>query len=149
MSDVTLSPSGPPETILPEPPADIVELLATSEDMQVVASVVASNPSLLEGWASMGDLAERSANSVEGRINAYASYRVGYHRGLDQLRGSGWKGSGYVRWRNESNRGFLRCLAGLARMAETIGETDEARRCEEFLGMLDPDWPPERRQTNQ
>ena len=46
-------------------------------------------------------------------LEAYACFRVGYHRGLDALRAAGWKGSGLVRWAHESNRGFLRCLDGL------------------------------------
>ncbi|MGH2473643.1 MAG: DUF3151 family protein, partial [Candidatus Limnocylindrales bacterium] len=69
-------------------------------------------------------------------------YRVGYHRGLDRLRGSGWRGSGYVRWRHPQNRGFLRALDGLRASAEAIGEADEAERCAVFLRQLDPDWPP-------
>ena len=63
-----------------------------------------------------------------------------YHRGLDRLRKSGWRGSGYVRWSNETNRGFLRALEGLRSAAEAIGEIDEAQRCDEFLYQLDPGW---------
>ncbi|HEX4978502.1 MAG TPA: DUF3151 family protein, partial [Acidimicrobiales bacterium] len=73
-------------------------------------------------------------------IESYACYRVGYHRGLDALRANGWRGSGYVRWRHETNRGFLRALDGLRRTAEEIGESDEAERCDDFLHQLDPDW---------
>ena len=72
-------------------------------------------------------------------VEAYAYYRVGYHRGLDRLRQSGWRGSGYVRWKHEKNRGFLRALDGLARAAEAIGETDEADRCVEFCTNSDPE----------
>jgi Protein of unknown function (DUF3151) len=85
------------------------------------------------GWAELGDLAR-------DRIEAYACYRVGYHRGLDTLRANGWRGSGYVRWDHEGNRGFLRALAGLGRTAAEIGEVDEAARCDEFLHQLDPNW---------
>jgi hypothetical protein len=67
---------------------------------------------------------------------------VGYHRGLDRLRASGWRGSGYVRWAHPTNRGFLRSLAGLERMAAAIGERDEQERCALFLRQLDPSWPP-------
>jgi hypothetical protein len=69
---------------------------------------------------------------------------VGYHRGLDALRANGWRGSGYVRWEAPSNRGFLRCLSGLAQMAAAIGETAEAERCELFCAQLDPSWTPAR-----
>ena len=78
-------------------------------------------------------------------VEAYACFRVGYHRGLDRLRQSGWRGSGYVRWRHETNRGFLRALDGLRRSAAAIGEVDEERRCDEFLHQLDPDWDRARR----
>ena len=73
-------------------------------------------------------------------IEAYAAYRVGYHRGLDRLRQNGWRGSGYVRWAHEENRGFLRALAGLQRSAAAIGETDEDERCLHFLRQCDPQW---------
>jgi hypothetical protein len=71
-------------------------------------------------------------------MERYACFRVGYHRGLDALRASGWRGSGYVRWEHESNCGFLRSLRGLQRQAAAIGEADEAERCAQFLGQLDP-----------
>jgi hypothetical protein len=100
-----------------------------------VAAVVARWPRSLEAWASLGEVA---GDDVE----AYACFRVGYHRGLDRLRQSGWRGSGYVRWVHESNRGFLRSLDGLRRTAAAIGEDDEAERCALFLRQLDPDWPP-------
>jgi hypothetical protein len=71
-------------------------------------------------------------------IDAYAYARVGYHRGLDALRRSGWKGHGPVPWEHEPNQGFLRCLHALGRAAAAIGETDEADRCVAFLADSDP-----------
>ena len=65
---------------------------------------------------------------------------AGNHRGLDRLRQSGWRGSGYVRWAHETNRGFLRALDGLRRRAGEIGEADEEARCAEFLLQLEPAW---------
>ena len=50
-------------------------------------------------------------------VTAYAYARTGYHRGLDQLRRSGWKGHGPVPWEHEPNRGFLRSLHVLGRAA--------------------------------
>ncbi len=138
MSDapVSLTPSGPPETVLDPEPADAVAgLAAAGDDRDAVAAVVARHPRFLDGWARLGALARDD-------IEAYAAYRVGYHRGLDRLRANGWRGSGYVRWEHETNRGFLRSLAGLAATAGAIGETDEHERCELFLRQLDPNWPP-------
>ncbi len=66
-------------------------------------------------------------------MTVYAYARVGYHRSLDLLRRSGWKGHGPVPWEHEPNRGFLRCLAALALSARAIGETDEWDRCSSFL----------------
>ena len=98
-----------------------------------MAGVVALHPASQLAWAELGDLARDD-------VEAYAYYRVGYHRGLDALRGAGWRGSGYVRGRHPGNVGFLRSLDGLRRAAEAIGETDEAERCALFLRQLDPNW---------
>ena len=139
MSDVSFS-QGPPETVLDPEPEEARQALASARAepegrrRDAVAAVVARWPRYLDGWAQLGRLA---GDDVE----AYAYFRVGYHRGLDRLRQSGWRGSGYVRWSHESNRGFLRSLDGLRRTAEAIGETDEAERCALFLRQLDPDWP--------
>ena len=136
MSNINLSASGPPETILPnESPALDAALAAAGSDRDAVAAVVATDPTFLGGWATLGDLGRDT-------LESYAYYRIGYHRGLDKLRQNGWRGSGYVRWTHETNRGFLRSLAGLAAKAAEIGETDEALRCEHFLRQLDPAWPP-------
>ena len=144
MSDsrpVNFTPSGPPEAVLPEESADVRrrldDALAASADVRraAVAAVVADHPRWSEGWSRLGDLGRDP-------IEQYAAYRVGYHRGLDALRANGWRGSGYVRWDHPSNRGFLRSLAGLARVAGEIGEDDEAERCTLFLRQLDPSWPP-------
>jgi len=114
---------------------DAALALPDGEQRDAIAAVVADNPTFLAGWADLGDMARDP-------IEAYAAYRVGYHRGLDRLRQSGWRGSGYVRWEHETNRGFLRALAGLQRVATEIGEVDESGRCRDFLMMLDPNWPP-------
>jgi len=140
MSDnpVSLS-SGLPETVLDAEPADSLAALAAAlaepdtTRRAAVAAVVGRWPRFLEAWARLGQ---------EGRddVEAYACFRVGYHRGLDRLRQSGWRGSGYVRWRHETNRGFLMAVDGLRGAAAAIGEADEERRCSEFLHQLDPDW---------
>jgi len=138
MADVTFS-TGLPETVLvPEPPdaaAALADALASPPDQRrdAVSRVVERWPRFLDAWAQLGRLARDD-------VEAYAAFRVGYHRGLDRLRQSGWRGSGYVRWRHETNRGFLRALDGLREQAAAIGEADEAERCAQFLHQLDPDW---------
>jgi hypothetical protein len=133
--------SGPPETVLPPEDAAARAALDAALDApppqrrDAVAAVVARWPRDLAPWAALGSLGRDD-------VEAYAAFRVGYHRGLDRLRQNGWRGSGYVRWRHETNRPFLRCLAGLARQAAVIGETDEAERCTLFLQQCDPSWPP-------
>ena len=140
-SPVNLHADGPPRTELERDPAAssaLTEALGrpAPERRGAVAAVVSRWPRDPEAWAC---LAELGRDTVE----RYAAYRVGYHRGLDDLRAAGWSGSGYVRWSHEGNRGFLRCLAGLAEQAREIGEFDEAERCGVFLNQLDPEkFPP-------
>jgi len=139
MTSVPLSPSGPPETVLPALAPEVRDAragalaAAPDERRAALAAVAARVPRCLDVWA---DLAEHARD----RIESYAYARTGYHRGLDQLRQSGWRGNGYVRWRHTENRGFLRALDALRAAAEAIGEADEASRCAEFLHQLDPDW---------
>jgi hypothetical protein len=143
MSDqpVHMTASGPPETVLDDEPAEALAALEDAlvspgpERRQAVAGVAARWPRFLDAWARLGALGRDD-------VERYAYFRVGYHRGLDRLRASGWRGSGYVRWRHPQNRGFLRALDGLRASAEAIGEDGEAKRCAGFLRQLDPDWPP-------
>jgi hypothetical protein len=136
---VSLSPHGLPETVLdPEPPDAVAALAAalaapSATRRDAVSDVVARWPRFLDAWARLGQLGRDD-------VEAYACFRVGYHRGLDRLRQSGWRGSGYVRWRHETNRGFLRALDGLRAAAAAIGEAEEEQRCAEFLHQLEPDW---------
>ena len=139
---IQLSAGRLPETVIAtydeEAIAALLQALAAPENekKQRVAGVAATWPRYLDAWVALGQLSTEP-------IERYAYFRVGYHRGLDTLRASGWKGSGYVRWVHESNRGFLRALRGLALSAQAIGETDEADRCAQFLGQLDPSGVPE------
>jgi hypothetical protein len=132
---VNLHRSGPPTTVLPDAEPDAAAALAAALDAAdrrgALAAVAARWPRFLDAWAHLGDAGRDT-------IERYAYYRIGYHRGLDALRANGWRGSGYVRWADEPNRGFLRALRGLAAMADAIGEDDEAERCRLFLGQLDP-----------
>ena len=124
MSPVDLM-AGPPPTHLPVDPAS-AELDAGATP----ADVVRRHPASPAAWAAF---AERAREEGADDVTVYAYARVGYHRSLDLLRRSGWKGHGPVPWEHEPNRGFLRCLAALALSARAIGETDEWDRCSSFL----------------
>ncbi len=140
---VDLSAEGPPDTVLPAEDADLhARLAAAGSDPEGLAGVIAEHPASLAAWAALGRATEAAATSAVDVVHAYSAFRVGYHRGLDALRKNGWRGSGYVRWDHESNRGFLSCLAGLGRLAQRIGEHNEHERVEQFLRQLDPAWPP-------
>jgi hypothetical protein len=121
---------GPPPTLLPDDPGPR-QALEAGDDPSAVA---ARFPAASLAWAVLADDAFAGGRVVE----SYAYARVGYHRGLDALRRSGWKGHGPVPWSHEPNRGFLRCLHALGRAAGAIGESDEAQRCVAFLTDSDP-----------
>ena len=128
----------PPETTIEEP-AGSLEALAAAEGDGAVSDVAAASPQCLTAWAELGDRALSQSEPVE----AYAYFRVGYHRGLDRIRQAGWRGRGKVPWSHVGNRGFLRSLKGLGEAAGLIGESDEATRCAEFFAQLAPDAPPD------
>ena len=137
--EVSLSKNGPPETVLPaENPLAIESLnealqAPKGQIRDAIAEVIADWPNNLLAWAALGDFGR-------DQVESYAAYRVGYHRGLDRLRQSGWKGSGFVLWDKTENLGFLRCLEGLAELSNEIGDTEESDRCFHFLKQLDPSY---------
>jgi hypothetical protein len=134
---MTRLPIGEPgQTSIQEPDGSL-EALAAATDPTAVAEVAARHPTCLAAWATLGELALRDGRPVE----AYAYFRVGYHRGLDRIRRAGWRGTGQVPWSSAGNRGFLRSLSGLAQAASAIGEQPEADRCRQFLNDLAPDTP--------
>ncbi len=112
---------GPQPTLLPGDEEAEAALL----DHEDPAKVAAEHPTASIAWAYLAEGALESGETIA----AYAYARTGYHRGLDQLRRNGWKGFGPVPYSHEPNRGFLRCVAVLARAAKTIGEADEHARC--------------------
>ncbi|WP_067974086.1 DUF3151 domain-containing protein [Nocardiopsis trehalosi] len=115
----------PPATRLPEND-EARDALAGGADP---AEVAARFPAYSAAWALLAERAFAGGDPVA----TYAYARTGYHRGLDQLRRSGWKGHGPIPWEHEANRGFLRALHMLATAAGAIGEADEADRCATFL----------------
>jgi hypothetical protein len=129
---------GPDPILLPGDGDAEAELLAN----QNPAIVAAAHPSASVAWAALAEealaLSLASDEASDKAVTAYAYARTGYHRGLDQLRRNGWKGFGPVPYSHEPNRGFLRCVAALARAADAIGETDEYGRCLDLLDDCDP-----------
>jgi hypothetical protein len=117
--------AGPPPTHLPEDPA-AAELAGGAAPGEVVRR----HPASPVAWAALA--ATAAADEVDA-LTVYAYARVGYHRSLDLLRRNGWKGHGPVPWEHEPNRGFLECLALLAKAARAIGEQEEWERCSTFL----------------
>lgn len=144
MAEIPLG-QAPPETVLPPSPEvdgalDEAEAAGPEVRREKLAAVAARWPRSSSPWAALAELEE-----ADDPVGAYAFARTGYHRGLDALRAAGWRGSGYVRWRHPSNRGFLRSLDALRRLAGAIGEDEEEERCSIFLRQLDPEWPPKGR----
>lgn len=121
-----------PEPTLLAADSDVDAALAAGRPAE---QIVRDHPESPLAWAILADEAD-----AEGReIEAYAFSRVGYHRGLDTLRKSGWRGAGPVPWSHEPNRGVLRALYALRRAAATIGEQSEVDRLTEFLEGADPE----------
>ena len=137
--EVSLSKNGPPETVLPaENPLAIESLnealqAPKAQIRDAIAEVIADWPNNLLAWATLGDFGR-------DQVESYAAYRVGYNRGGDRLRQSGWKGCGFLLWDKTENLGFLRCLEGLAELSNEIGDTEESDRCFHFLKQLDPSY---------
>ena len=77
---------GPEPTYLPEETEVLARLDAGDEPVDLAAKFPTS--SLV--WAILADEAYGEGRTVE----SYAFARVGYHRGLDALRRSGWRGAG-------------------------------------------------------
>jgi hypothetical protein len=121
----------PPPTLLPDEPLARDALASGAEP----AKVAGANPTSSLAWAVLAEQALEAGQEV----TAYAYARTGYHRGLDLLRRTGWKGHGPVPWSHEPNQGFLRALAALGRAAAEIGEDDERDRIAAFIDDCDPE----------
>ncbi|WP_426564792.1 DUF3151 domain-containing protein [Angustibacter sp. McL0619] len=117
--------------------ADEPELTVARElaEGRTATDLAAEHPASSLPWAVLAELALADGRTIEG----YAYARTGYHRGLDALRRSGWRGQGPVPWSHEPNRGFLRALHALGVASGRIHEDPEHERCVSFLADCDPE----------
>ncbi|MBI9001693.1 DUF3151 domain-containing protein [Corynebacterium sp. CCM 9185] len=132
----------PPPVTLPIDPA-ATAVADAPDDISFLAIKAREYPESPLVWAILAEhaLASAAADTASDTdaITAYALSRTGYHRGLDRLRGNGWKGFGPVPYSHEPNRGVLRAIAALARAARLIGEDNEYDRCRALLSDCDPE----------
>ena len=122
----------PPTRLADEPELTVARELAHG---RTATELAAEHPASSLPWAVLAEQALAGGRTIEG----YAYARTGYHRGLDALRRSGWRGQGPVPWSHEPNRGFLRALHALGVAAGEIGEDGEHDRCVTFLADCDPE----------
>lgn len=123
---------GIPETRLPDDFVDVqvAEELVDGEPQEIAARHLESPLA----WATLAE----DALSDGDEVAAYAYARTGYHRGLDALRKSGWRGQGPIPASHAPNRGFLRALAMLGETSRRLGDEAEADRVTAFLREADP-----------
>ena len=132
---------GPPAVQLP--PEDPAAVAALEQALQAVDSGAALRevagrwPGFVEVWARLAEQALRAGQTVE----AYAFARTGYHRGLDLLRRSGWRGLGPIPWAHQPNQGVLRAIQALMQTSAALGDQPEADRCRQLLLDSDPSDP--------
>src|SRR5690625_689893 len=81
----------PEPTYLPEDHPDVIARADIAAGRSA-AEAAAAMPASSYAWAVLA----REALAKEEAVAAYAYARTGYHRGLDALRGAGWKGHGPI-----------------------------------------------------
>ena len=82
---------GTPDTLLPPDPAG--PGLGEGTDAADLVAAVRAHPDSSLAWALLAERAlAEGTDSADAQAYAYA--RTGYHRGLDALRRSGWRGAG-------------------------------------------------------
>jgi len=128
-------PSGiklPPD--LPERTEALAKAKTAQNPKSALNDIMQQAPDFIAGWAALGKIAFDQKEYVE----AYAYYRVGYHRSLDKLRGSNWRGAGLVSYDHEPNQPFFHAVEGLMRVSAVFGDIREAERCAQMLLDADP-----------
>ena len=138
---VTLTPSGPPETVLDREPTDAVDALAAALDTHRVRRATRRGraPSWRAGRGTStpgrGSVSSRATMPRPTRASASAttagSTACGRTAGAARATSAG---------RTTRTAGSCGRSPACGSVAGTIGEHDEERRCAEFLHQLDPDW---------
>ena len=123
-----------PEVRLPQELASSIPIEGAAESRESLEAAVSENLKDSGAWAALAEVLLAEGQSVQ----AYACARTGYHRGLDALRGNGWRGTGPVPWDHEPNQGVLRAIGALVQTARALGEDDEVVRCLNLLHDCDP-----------
>lgn len=123
-----------PEVRLPEELASAVAVESSTPSRESLEAAVSANLKDSGAWAALAEVLLAEGQPVQ----AYACARTGYHRGLDALRGNGWRGTGPVPWDHVPNRGVLRAIGALVQTARALGEDDEVVRCLNLLHDCDP-----------
>lgn len=124
-----------PEVLLPE---ELATAATDGESVEELEKLAVANPKDSGVWAALAAHHLAAGGTPSEKVTAYACARTGYHRGLDALRGNGWRGTGPVPWSHEPNRGVLRAIMMLAVCAQAIGEEDEYIRCLNLVNDCDP-----------
>lgn len=119
-------------------PDSLATAVTGSESQAELEALAVANPKDSGVWAALAQQHLDSADPA-AQVTAYACARTGYHRGLDDLRSNGWRGTGPVPWAHEPNRAVLRAIMMLAVVAKAIGEEDEYIRCLNLVNDCDPD----------
>lgn len=107
---------------------------SAAQSRESLEAAVSENLKDSGAWAALAEVLLAEGQPVQ----AYACARTGYHRGLDALRGNGWRGTGPVPWNHEPNQGVLRAIGALVQTARALGEDDEVVRCLNLLHDCDP-----------
>jgi hypothetical protein len=144
--ELNLAPEAPKPTLLAAYPDEMVQALEQARvaceadrtaGFQKLREVAARWPAFVDAWALLAVAALDASQMLEG----YGFSRSGYLRGLDRLRGGGWRGAGPVPWSHAPNQGVIRAVYALMRASAALGEEAEAVRCRQLLLDMDPNNP--------
>ena len=130
---------GPPETVLPADPADVLAALdaarARRRRRRAARAAARDRPRAPALRHRVGARSATSRATTSRRTRTSASATTAGSTSCASRAGAARATCGRS---HPENRGFLAALDGLRRTADAIGETDEADRCAEFLFQLDP-----------